>query len=63
MGEAEYDLEAGIDSETEVEFYMGVTCNRCGADGFHWEYLGKQSRLFDGKGKLHSCPQPKGGGR
>ena len=59
MGEADIDLSDGRDADNEVEFYMGITCNRCGADGFHWGYVGRQSRLFDDNGELHSCPQPK----
>lgn len=59
MAGAEYDLETYGGSDGELEHYFGVTCGRCGKDGFHWGYHKGRSRLFDGHGDLHVCNQPK----
>lgn len=34
---------------------MDITCNRCGASGFHWEQVRGDWRLFDSRGQLHLC--------
>lgn len=41
--------------EDQAAFHVGVSCERCGADGFHWEETFRGWRLFDDLNQLHSC--------
>lgn len=34
---------------------FNIYCKYCGQDGLHWNNLKDKWRLFDSKGKVHSC--------
>ncbi len=60
MGDMADDAYDRLFDDLEFE-EQGVTCQRCGEGGLHWEETDRGWRLYNEDGDRHTCESPEEG--